>query len=275
MKETRILFTDLDGTLLTDEKKISPYTYHILEQWCTQENNHLVLCSGRALDSIQHVFKQLNLKFPNVYLIGCNGGEIYDCEKKQLLLRRTLTFDIIKEIFFIAKQHDIHIQTYSETHIITPKAGPELAYYKQVIHTPYIVCSDPMDHLSKEPCKCLAIELKDLKRLEDFRKNILKELGDQVSVIYSNPNYIELFPINSGKGSSILWLCDYLNIPVKNSIAAGDEMNDISMIQTAGLGVAMKNGRKEVQQIANTITAYDNNEDGLAKFLKDKYSLLG
>ena len=274
MKDTKILFTDLDGTLLTDEKNISPYTYHILEKWCVFKNNHLVLCSGRALNSIQHVFRQLKLEFPNIYLIGCNGGEIYDCEKKQLLLRRTLTYNTIKHIFSIADKHNIHIQTYSETHIITPKDGPELAFYKQVIHTPYIICSDPMEHLVKEPCKCLAIELKDLERLEKFRKNILEELGDQVSVIYSNPNYIELFPINSGKGSSILWLCNHLNIPVKNSIAAGDEMNDISMIQTAGLGVAMKNGRKEVHEIANAITSYDNNEDGLAKFLEHRYSLI-
>lgn len=271
MADTKILFTDLDGTLLTDSKTISPYTFELLKKWCNK-GNKLVLCSGRALDSIQHVFQELGLTFPNIYLVGCNGGEIYDCSKNQLLLRRTLSFETVMKIFSIAQRYDIHIQTYSETHIITPKDGSELAYYKKAIHTPAIICSNPMEHLTKEPCKCLAIELTDLKRLEKFRLAVMDELGNILSVIYSNPNYIELFPIDSGKGSSILWLCDHLNIPLDDSIASGDEMNDISMIQTAGLGIAMCNGRKEVWEIADAITAYDNNEDGLARFLETTFS---
>lgn len=266
-KYSKILFTDLDGTLLRDDKTISSYTYRILEEWC-RKGNRLVLCSGRALDSILKVFKDLNLSFPNVYLVGCNGGEIYDCSKKQLLLRRTLPFPIVQEIFSIAEKYNIHIQTYSETHIITKKDSDELKYYRQVIHTPALITEDVFSHLEKEPCKCLAIELRNLEGLEAFRTEVIEKLGRDLSVIYSNANYIELFPADSGKGSSIHWLCNYLNLPVSNSLAAGDEMNDVSMIQTAGIGIAMCNGRKEVQEQADVITFCSNNEDGLAKLLE-------
>ena len=267
--DTKIFFTDLDGTLLNDEKRITKKTFLTLKAWC-EAGHKLVLCSGRALDSILHVFETLDLTFPGVYLVGCNGGEIYDCSKKELLLRRTISYSDVEKVFSLAEQYHIHIQTYSETHIITKKGGAELNYYKKAIHTPAIIAENIFSHLPKEPCKCLAIELTDLDRLEQFRQEIKSQLGSRLSVIYSNPNYIEVFPVESGKGSSIIWLCKHLNIPVENSLAAGDEMNDISMIQTAGLGIAMCNGRKEVQELADIVTSSDNNEDGLVKILEQK-----
>ena len=266
---TMIFFSDLDGTLLNDQKIITEKTFYTLKKWC-EKGNKLVLCSGRALDSILHVFETLDLDFPGIYLIGCNGGEIYDCSSQKLLLRRTISYDNLLKIFSIAEQFNIHIQTYSETHIITKKEGNELAYYKRVIHTPVLITDDLLSHLPKEPCKCLAIELSDLEQFEKFRQRVIKELGQELPVIYSNPNYIEIFPIESGKGSSIRWLCNYLGIPLENSLAAGDEMNDISMIETAGLGIAMCNGRETVKKIADIVTNYDNNHDGLSEILEMK-----
>lgn len=264
-----IFFSDLDGTLLNDQKIITEKTFHTLKEWC-YSGNKLVLCSGRALDSILHVFETLKLDFPGIYLIGCNGGEIYDCSNQKLLLRRTISYHNLLKVFSIAEKFDIHIQTYSETHIISKKSGKELDYYKRAIHTPALITEDILSSLSKEPCKCLAIELTDLNRFETFRQTVINELGTELSVIYSNPNYIEIFPVESGKGSSVIWLCDYLNIPLENSLAAGDEMNDISMIKAAGLGIAMCNGRKEVKTAADIITNHDNNEDGLSEILEMK-----
>ena len=267
--KTMIFFTDLDGTLLNDEKKITQKTYDALKKWC-ESGHKLVLCSGRALDSILHVKETLNLDFPNIYLVGCNGGEIFDCSNKKLLLRRTISPDNVLKIFSIAESFDIHIQTYTETHIITKKGGDELAYYKRAIHTPAIITSDILEHLTTEPCKCLAIELKDLERFESFRLALTQELGKELAVIYSNANYIEVFPAESGKGSAVHWLCNHLNLPVENSLAAGDELNDLSMIQAAGCGIAMCNGRCEVKTSADLVTAFDNNHDGLAEILDNK-----
>ena len=99
---TKIFFTDLDGTLLTREKQVSTLTYETLKEW-THAGHKLVLCSGRALDSVLQVRESLNLDFPNMYLIGCNGGEIYDCTAKALLFRAALSLETAKEAFAIAK----------------------------------------------------------------------------------------------------------------------------------------------------------------------------
>ena len=265
---TKIFFADLDGTLLNKQKQITPLTYQTLKDW-TDKGHKLVLCSGRALDSVIHVRETLGLgDFSNMYLIGYNGGEIYDCTTKTLLNRVALSYDVAKKCFEIAKKIGIHIQTFSDTHIITEKEDEELIFYKRAVHTPVIFANDFMPYLDKEPCKCLAISLHDKELMKTFSEAITKELAGQVTVMTSTPNYIEMFPISSGKGFSVKWLCNYLNIPLENALAAGDEMNDISMIEAAGVGIAMANGRDFVKEIADIVTETDHNNDGLVPILK-------
>ena len=85
--------------------------------------------------------------------------------------------------------------------------------------------------------------------------------------MYSNANYLELFSKEAGKGAALLRLCEHLNIPRENSMAAGDAENDISMIEAAGLGIAMLNADEEVKKAADVVTGADNNHDGLVPFL--------
>lgn len=265
---TKIFFTDLDGTLLNSQKQISPKTYEVLKQW-TGLGHKLVLCSGRALDSVAHVWETLGLKdFPNGYLIGCNGGEIYDCGTGTLLCRTSLPLQTVAKIFSMAKKHQVHIQTYNDTHIITREDNEALAFYHRNIHTPAIITEDVFTYLDKEPCKCLSIELHDKEKLERFRKALMKELGNSITVMYSNPYYLEMIPSSGGKGFGVKWLCNHLNIPLQNALAAGDEHNDISMLQAAGVGIAMRNGTDEVKQIADIVTVTDNDHDGLAPILE-------
>lgn len=265
---TKIFFADLDGTLLNKQKQITPLTYQTLKEW-TDKGHKLVLCSGRALDSVIHVREILGLgDFSNMYLIGYNGGEIYDCTTKTLLNRVALSFDAAKKCFEIAGRYNIHIQTFSDTHIITAKEDEEILYYKKGVHTPVIYDEDFMAHLDKEPCKCLAIFIHNGDLMDTFTDEIKRELGNEVNVMTSTPRFIEMFPVSSGKGFSVKWLCDYLNIPFENSLAAGDEMNDVSMLEAAGISIAMQNGRDFVKKLADITTETDHNNDGLVPILK-------
>ena len=265
---TKIFFADLDGTLLNDKKEITPLTLQTLKEW-TDKGHKLVLCTGRALDSVKHVRETLGLSdFSNMYLIGYNGGEIYDCTTKTLLNRVALSFDTAKKCFDIAKKHKIHIQTFSDTHIITENDDEELKFYKKAVHTPVIFTDDFTPYLDKEPCKCLAISLHDKELMKTFSRAIEKELEGEVTVMTSTPNYVEMVPVSSGKGFSVTWLCHYLNLPIENALAAGDEMNDITMLEAAGVGIAMANGRDFVKEIADMVTENDNNNDGLVPVLK-------
>lgn len=262
----KIFFTDLDGTLLTDDKEITPATRDALAKW-TAAGNKLVLSSGRAMESVNNVRISLGLKFPGMYLIGSNGGEIFDCETGQMISRTPLTFQQVSLALEMAKKEGVHCHTYTDTHIVSPADDEELLYYCHAIHTPVIICEDVLSALDKEPCKCIAIELHDKNKLEHFRQTLLPLVEGELNLLYSNDKYLEIFPASSGKGAAVHKLCGMLDIPLTNSLAAGDEANDISMIQAASLGIAMKNAKDNVKQAANIVTQTDNNHDGLAPIL--------
>lgn len=263
---TKIFFSDLDGTLLNDQKKITPATVSALKSW-TNAGHKFAICTGRAIDSAKEIKRTQGLDLPGVYLIGCNGGEIYDCEKDAVISRIPLSPAQCALILKVAKEHQIHCHTYTDTHIISPADNEELRYYQRAIHTPAIICEDIISALDKPPCKFLAIELYDKTKLDNFR-HALQSLPDHdLQLLYSNDRYLELFPAASGKGVAVKILCDYLNIPLSNALAAGDAGNDISMLQTAGIGIAMLNAGDDVKTIADIITETDHNQDGLVPVL--------
>ena len=269
LRRTKILFTDLDGTLLTSRKQISSYTREVLTAWC-QAGHKLVLSSGRDINSVTDVKNEIQLSLPGMYLIGYNGGQIYDCSQKKTLYKAALSLSQTAYIMDAAKKAGVHVHTYSDTHIVAPKDDEELVYYRRVIKTPVIFSPDVTDALAEGPCKCIAIELKDAQKLENFRLSLLDWSQEEgVSMIYSNPYYLELFPSCAGKGAAVQKLCEILGISPYFSVAAGDAQNDLSMIEAAGMGIAMINGSEDVKMAATTITPYDNDHDGLAHVLYD------
>ncbi len=269
LHHSKILFTDLDGTLLDSKKQISPYTKEVLKAWC-DAGHKLVLCSGRDINSVTSVRDYLQLNFPGMYLIGYNGGQIYDCTAQKTIYKITLSMEQALHIQEEAKRFGVHFHTYSDTNIISPYDDEELHYYQHAISTPPIISEDITAVMSEGPCKCLAIELKDADKLESFRLAISPWAEKEgISLIYSSPYYLEMFPAISGKGASVLKLCEILDMNPCFSVAAGDEQNDLSMIKAAGMGIAMINGTEEVKMAATTITTDDNDHDGLAKAIVD------
>ena len=264
----RFLFlTDLDDTLLTSDKIVSPYTKEILKKY-SERGNIFALCSGRDINSTRLVYKELGLNLPGSYAIAYNGGQIFDIDTNETVFRTGIRRECVAEIFELAREYDIHVQTYNDTHIIAREENECTSFYKRVIKTPLLAGPDFMNHLNVPPCKVICIELHDHEKQERFKEAAEKAFGDELSLMYSSDYYLELIPKESGKGASLLKLCEILGIPRENSIAAGDAGNDLSMIKAAGTGIAMINGMNEVKAAADVITETDNNHDGLALALK-------
>ncbi len=269
LKRAKILFTDLDGTLLNTERQIGDYTRQVLDAWASA-GHKLVLCSGRDINSVKDVKKDLKLQYPGMYLIGYNGGQIWDCEEKETIYKISLKPHQILHIIKEAQTHGIHIQTYTDTHILTPNNSEELQYYQRVIKTPVIFTSDEKILRESNACKCLAIKLDGHDELEAFRKSLLPWAEkEEITMLYSNPYYLEFFPSASGKGTAVKQLCKLLSINPAFSVATGDAENDLSMIEAAGMGIAMINGSDDIKKTATTITEFDNDHDGLAHVLFD------
>ncbi len=266
MQNKKIFFFDLDGTLLTSEKTISDRTRDALKRF-TDAGNHFCINTGRAIDSAKAVYEGLSLDYKGSFLCGSNGTEIYSVDEDKYVYKTGVELELVPRIIELAKEYDIHCHTYNEDHIVSCFNGECMEYYRRVIKTPLIVTDDVMKEIHNPPSKMIAIELHDHEKQERFRKALKEMVGDKLTLLYSNPYYMEIFPSEAGKGSAVTRLADILGIKHENTYAAGDEQNDISMIEAAGCGIAMANATDKVKRSADVITEKDNDHDGLAPYI--------
>ena len=260
---TKILFSDMDGTLLKNDSTVSEKTKRVLDRMAAA-GHRLVLTSGRPLDSMLEVMEQAGLFYPDTILIAYNGSLIWDCTAHVPLFSFTVPLDICGEIAEAARRHGIHYQTYTEHEIVCEREDDEIRYYRRRIHLPLLLSPDPVSALSAPPWKMHAIHLTDHAKLAALKEEVEERFGGQVIAQFSNSQYLEFYSSLAGKGNAILQVCRYFGVPVENSFSAGDAPNDISMLQAAGCGIAMKNADPEVKESADHITRYDNEHDGLA-----------
>lgn len=266
---TKLLLTDLDGTLLKDDKTISSYTYDILSRWCNS-GHYLALCSGRDIASVNRVLDELKLSsLPNTYTIGFNGGLIHNPHDDSDIHRVALKVEDAAYLYNEAKKAGIYFQTYDDDHFVVPYASEETMYYTRVIKTPYVVDEELFPSLTKAPCKCLMIELHDLKKIDAFVQRMTPWANEHnITLLYSNPNYVEVIPSTSGKGKCFEILTNYLDIPGLMAVGAGDEQNDISLLEAADIAIAMKNGIDAIKNVSSIVTDFSSDEDGLAHVLE-------
>lgn len=264
----KILFTDLDETLLNKESRVSDYTKDVLDRFCSA-GNRFVIASGRSMDSVKEVREKAGLFYPGMFLVAYNGSQIYNCDLDKNILEYRLPFSTVDYVEQKAKEAGIHIQTYTAHNIVVHEEDEEVKFYRRRIHQE-MICTDHFTSvLTEEPFKLLGIDLYDHERIAAFGASF-DEWGKEhgMQTLFSNPRYLEFFDVRSGKGNAVRYLCEHLGIPLENSYAAGDAENDLSMIQAAGNGIAMINGEEMVKKAADIITEYDNDHDGLARFIE-------
>ncbi|MDE7283671.1 MAG: Cof-type HAD-IIB family hydrolase [Lachnospiraceae bacterium] len=263
----KILFTDLDGTLLNNQSMVSENTKAFLDDFI-HAGNKLVLSSGRPLNSILEVKELASLAYPGILIIAYNGALIFDCDSQSAILEKRLPLSYVSYLQEQAKSQNLHIQTYTDSEVVNIADDEEIRFYRRRIHLPLVLADNYASFLKKEPFKMLAIHLKDHGRLTDFCDSISEWAADKVQYIFSNDYYLEIFNKDAGKGNAIRYVCDYFNISRSNTYAAGDAQNDISMLEAAGCGIAMLNAADIVKKSADAITVKDNDNDGLAEYMR-------
>lgn len=258
----RLVFSDLDGTLLNNESHVSPKTGEAVASML-QKGHKLILTSGRPLNSILEVMENASLWYPGMLVIANNGSLIYDCDKKAALAEFRLSAADLRYITEEAAKMGIYCHAYSDTHIIANRPSDELAFYTQKIHLPVTFTADIAAALPEGSFKLMTIHLTDKAKLAAFREHIADYCKDRIQIVFSSDYYMEILPIQAGKGNAVRFVCEYFHVPFRHSYACGDAENDISMLKAAGIGIAMKNGDESVKQAADFVTLEDNNHDGL------------
>lgn len=264
---TRILFTDLDGTLLNDQKEITPGNRAAIED-ALASGHKIVISTGRPLASAKVQAERLGLTKEGCYAITYNGGQIYDMYHQETIYGQTLPAALVPALFSAAADRNLHIQTYSSTHILSEHENEDLLSYAQINKLPFQIVDHIGDALEGDPFKLIAISEKEPQKLLAFQDYLQKTYPDVLDSFFSSSTYLEIVPVGISKGFAVKWMCEYLGIPLENSVAAGDAQNDISMLEAAHIGAVMCNAFPGIAEHGNYITKADNNHDGVAEIIR-------
>lgn len=264
----KILFIDLDGTLLTDEKEITTENLAAIQK-ATELGHAVVVTTGRPLASTARLVERLGLTDPGCYAITSNGAHIYDAHSKETIFYKGVHRDCIRAAFDEAFRFHLHPQTYSMTGVLCEHDTPEMQYYAKANRIAYEVVEDVSKVLDFDPIKLLFIDLHDRNHLEQFREHMAPWAAENhLDMFFSCDQYLEFLPEGINKGSGVRFICDYLGVSHENTLAAGDAENDIAMLEAVKTPCVMKNARQEMYAYASYITERDNNHSGIAEIIE-------
>lgn len=266
-RKTKVLFLDLDGTLLNDDKEFTPENQQAIHR-ALMCGHKVVISTGRPLTSAAAIAKELGLTQEGCFAIAYNGGEIYDLYRQKSLYRKTIPLPYVRHIFECASEWGLHCQTYDSRQLLALSENRELKTYVARTKMPYLVDPDLLDHLREEPVKMIVIDLDDHEKLVRFSEATNQWAHGKLDRVFSSVDYLEHIAPGISKGAAMDFLCSYLGIPHSNTIAAGDAENDISMLRAAAVSAAMANAEDCVKDIADYVTKNDNNHDGVAEIIE-------
>lgn len=264
---TKILFTDLDGTLLDSQKNISPLNQAAI-QAALDAGHKIVIATGRPLVSAIAQSKALGLTHNGCYTIAYNGACIYDFHTEKIVYSKTFPKKYLRTVFDQAYQANLHVQTYSDEGILSEYETEALKQYSQITKVPYKIVKDVTQALNSDPYKIIVIDYENPQTLKDFRIQIAPHIEGKLQEFFSEVCYLEFTALNLSKGIAIEHLCDYLQIPIQNTVAVGDAENDIPMLEKAAVGAVMANAGDEIKKHGNYITKADNNHSGVAEVIQ-------
>lgn len=270
--EIKLIATDMDGTFLDDQKRIPKENWEALLS-CAARGIEIVPATGRTVQGIPEEIKGL----PGVrYVIATNGALVADLKENRVIDTCRLPADLAARVMNMARTSpdDIMYDAYIDgTGYTTERFMEELGRYAEdvgiqaLIRKTRRVVPDNISYVMEQNREVDKINMffVNMEAKKRMRKALAEVPG--ILVCSSLPNNLEINAAGADKGGALLRLAEYLGIGKEATMAFGDGENDRSMMELAGLGVAMANGEESVKAAADYITL-TNNEAGVAAAIR-------
>lgn len=260
----KMLVSDIDGTLLSDDRLISKDNLDLIRS-AIDDGLVFVLCTGRMLPSAQEIGQIIDRDIP---IIATNGSLTY--VDGMVKSSYSLSLPNLRAVEEASKTSDIPLFYYGQDSFYMTDLSKDI--FKQVYKNPkfdhqqFII--DSIEDLEEKDIYKAFFYSMETDRLEALKKR----LGslEEVNVTSSHWTNIEINHLKATKGQAISDLAQSLDIGLDQVIAIGDNHNDLTMIETAGLGVAVANGIEEIKDLAD-VTTVSNNQNALAQVIKDYF----
>lgn len=272
----KLVASDLDGTIVSDNDYIHKSNLEAINMMNNKEISSAI-CTGKSYS----VSKELCNKCKADYGIFNNGSQIYNLKTGDKIYSNILLYDDIKTCFNIAKKYNLHVHAYSDNCLITEKLEYlDLRNFKlqKLPGFSFIVTENVLEYIEKNNLQIQQFVISSLNSLHTIKDEILNNTKLSIShisklgkfkdkILNKEYEYISIMPSNTSKSNAINILTQYLSINTQDTIAIGDNINDIDMIKSSGIGIAVANAYNEVKDIADYITQNSASEGGFAEAL--------
>ena len=267
MKKYKYLVVDYDGTLVNDDKKITPKTLKAVNDFVNR-GGVFVVCTGRMTKGIDYKLKNAGL---NCLLASFNGAEFSDITSGGVLYQKPIDNKTCIKCFKILEKYDVSGQCYPNGEYVVAKETERTIAYSNMMGVKANYQNPVSKYLADNNLSSPKILVYDSKENLDLVENELKSSLLECEVIRSFSEHIDINLKGVSKGNAIKMIADYYGVTVNDIIAVGDAGNDIAMLETAGFPIAMGNALDIVKKVCKA-ECPDNNSDGI-KFIIDNYCI--
>lgn len=258
----KLLVLDVDGTLLNDEREISKRTLAALLK-VQQMGVRIVLASGRPTYGLMPLAKTLELGNYGGFILSYNGCQIIKAQNGEILFERRINPEMLPYLEKKARKNGFAIFTYHDDTLITDSPDNEYIKNEALLNNLKIIREDEFSTaIDFAPCKCMLVSDKE-KALIGLEQHWEKRLAGTLDAFRSEPYFLEVVPCGVNKANTLGALLEHLGVTREEVIAVGDGVCDVTMLQLAGMGVAMGHSQDSVKVCADYVTA-SNEEDGVA-----------
>lgn len=266
----KLIACDLDETLLNVDKKIGERNLRAIFKATKEYGVKFVPATGRgytAVDTILETLQSANAL--DEYIISNNGAIVSENKDHRHLSFHGLPFATTKKIFDFGFQKDVCIQIFTPTDVYAYHISEDEKKWLFSFKKDSIICdNDNIDFLENVPITKVLFQNLDRTYLQELYKEMEALLEGKVTASYSSGRYLELNLFGVDKGLGLRELADHLGIDMKETIAIGDNFNDIGMLKVAGLSIAVSNAHPEIKAMCDYITEADHNEGGVAEAIE-------
>ena len=257
----QVLVLDLDGTLTNSRKEITEPTRQALIE-IQKAGRIVVLASGRPINGVAPLAKHLHMDEYGGYMLSFNGARITCCSTGEIVYDRALSPAVIRPVFETVRTYpDVDIITYADSDILSGIRPNQYTEKESAINRMAVRAVDDFPSALTFPVNKLLVP-GDPATLDILMEDLKKQYHGLLNIYKSEPYFLEIMPQNIDKAYSLRKLLDTLRLNADQMVCCGDGFNDLSMIEYAGLGVAMANAQPVVKAAADFIT-YSNDEDGV------------
>lgn len=265
----KLFISDLDDSLLRDDQTIGERTVRALGALAARGVN-IALASGRMYSAMRRYVAELNVSAPAVTL---NGAMIVDTATGQPLSRQFIPEELAREALELFERMGLYAQAYDEEGYFFERECEFSRYYARVSGVQGVETGRPLSQCVDAPQPKI-ITINTPERTRELLPEIKAHFAGRLEVAISKPMYIELTHPEANKGAALARLCELVGVKPCEVMACGDGLNDLGMIELAGLGVVVANAREDVRARAD-IVCPSNQEEGIAQLIERMTSPAG